>query len=162
MLWISFQGLLIVYVLYSSLDFVGRLRLPWLPSMQETQVRSLSWKDPLEEKMATHSSILAWRIPWTEEPGRLQSMGLQRVGYDWATNTLVSCTWYDFQMCLIWFSGISAPQDSHRVVLGPSVLECLPLFWTYASWNPVSLDSCGGSVWSTATWHIPASSILIF
>ena len=46
------------------------------------QVRSLGLEDPLEEGTATHSSVLAWRIPWTEEPGRLQSMGLQRVGYD--------------------------------------------------------------------------------
>ena len=46
------------------------------------QVQSLGWEDPLEEGMATHSSILAWRIPWAEEPGRLQSMGLQRVGHD--------------------------------------------------------------------------------
>ena len=50
-----------------------------LPAMQETQVRSLGWDDPLEKEMATHSSTLAWKIPWTEEPGRLQSMGLQRV-----------------------------------------------------------------------------------
>ena len=48
-----------------------------LPAMQETQVHSLGWEDPLEKGMATHSSILAWRIPWTEEPGGLQSMGLQ-------------------------------------------------------------------------------------
>ena len=51
--------------------------------MQETQVRSLSQEDPLEEGMATHSSILTWRIPWTEKPCRLQSMGLQRVRHDW-------------------------------------------------------------------------------
>jgi len=50
-----------------------------LPAMQETQVQSLGQKCPLEKRMATHSSILAWRIPWTEEPGRLQSMGSQRV-----------------------------------------------------------------------------------
>ena len=49
-----------------------------LPAMQETQVRSLGQEDPLEKEMATHSSILAWRIPWTEEPGGLQSMGSQR------------------------------------------------------------------------------------
>ena len=49
--------------------------------MQETEVRSLDWEDPLEEGMATYSSILAWRISWTEEPGRLQSMGSQRVGH---------------------------------------------------------------------------------
>ena len=56
-----------------------------LPAMQEPQemwVRSLSWEDPLEKGMATHSSILAWRIPWTEDLGGLQSMGLQRAGHD--------------------------------------------------------------------------------
>ena len=53
-----------------------------LPAVQETTVRSLGWEDPLEKGMATHSSILAWRIPWTEKPGGLQSMGLQRVGHD--------------------------------------------------------------------------------
>ena len=52
------------------------------PAVQETQVRSLGWEDPLEEEMATHSSILAWKIPWTEEPGGLESMGLQRVEHD--------------------------------------------------------------------------------
>ena len=53
-----------------------------LPAMQEIQVRSLGWEDPLEKGMATHSSLLAWEIPWTEEPGGLQSMGLQRVGHN--------------------------------------------------------------------------------
>ena len=53
-----------------------------LPTMQKIWVRSLGRKDPLEKEMATHSSILAWKIPWTEEPGRLQSMGSQRVGQD--------------------------------------------------------------------------------
>ena len=53
-----------------------------LPAMQENQVRSLGREDPLEKEMATHSSILAWKIPWTEETGRLQSMGSQRVGHD--------------------------------------------------------------------------------
>jgi len=53
-----------------------------LPAMQETQVQSLGWEDPLEKGMATDSSILAWRIPWTEEPGGLQSLGLQRVRHD--------------------------------------------------------------------------------
>ena len=57
-------------------------RVKRLPAMQETQVQSLGWEDPLEKEMATHSSILAWRIPWTEEPGRLQSTGSQRVGHD--------------------------------------------------------------------------------
>ena len=57
------------------------------PAMRETQVWSQGLEDSLEKGMATHSSSLAWRIPWTEEPGRLQSMGLQRVGHNWVTNT---------------------------------------------------------------------------
>ena len=62
-------------------------RVKNLPAVQETWVRFLGWKDPLEKEITTHSSILAWKIPWTEDPGRLQSMGLQRIGHDWATNT---------------------------------------------------------------------------
>ena len=61
-----------------------------LPAMQETWVWSLGWEDPLEKETASHPSILAWRIPWTKEPGGLQSMGSQRVGHDWATNTFFS------------------------------------------------------------------------
>ena len=57
-------------------------RLKRLPAVRETWVRSLGWEDPLEKEMTTHFSILAWRIPWTEEPGGLQSMGSQRVGHD--------------------------------------------------------------------------------
>ena len=53
-----------------------------LPAMKEAWVQSLGWEDPLEKGMVTHSNILAWRIPWTQETGRLQSMGLQRVGHD--------------------------------------------------------------------------------
>ena len=53
-----------------------------LSTMQETWVRSLGWEDPLEKEIAIHSSTIAWKIPWTEELGRLQSMGLQRVGHD--------------------------------------------------------------------------------
>ena len=56
-----------------------------LPAMQETHLRFLGWEDPLKEEMATHSSILAWRIPWTEEPGRLQPLGLQKLEHDLAT-----------------------------------------------------------------------------
>ena len=67
--------------LFSSCSLVAQ-RLKLLPAMRETPVRSLGWEDPLEKEMATHSSILAWRIPWWEEPGRLQSMDLQRVRHD--------------------------------------------------------------------------------
>ena len=58
-----------------------------MPEMQETQVQSLDQEDPLKKGMATHSNILAWKIPWTEKPGGLQSMGWQRVRLDWANNT---------------------------------------------------------------------------
>ena len=57
-------------------------RVKRLPAMQETQVQFLGWKDPLEKEIATHSSILAWKVPWMEKPGGLQSMGSQRVGHD--------------------------------------------------------------------------------
>ena len=73
-----------------------------LPAMQETQVRSLGWEDPLEKEIATHSSILAQRIPWTEEPGGLQSMGLQRVRHDWVTHTW-SLLMYLRALCLFAF-----------------------------------------------------------
>ena len=67
------------------IDFLAAL-VAWtvkrLPTMRETQVRSLGREDPLEKEMATPSSIHAWKIPWTEEPGGLQSMGSQRVGHD--------------------------------------------------------------------------------
>ena len=66
-------------------DLPGGSAVKNLPAMQETQemwVQSLGWEDPLEEEMATHSSILAWKIPWTEEPDGLQSMEFQRMGHD--------------------------------------------------------------------------------
>ena len=67
-----------------------------LPAMQETQILSLGQEDPLEKGIATHSSILAWRSPWTEEPGGLQSMGSQSVGQDWVTSiSQFLSTWTD-------------------------------------------------------------------
>ena len=63
-----------------------------LPAMQEIRVQSLRLEDPLEKEMATHSSILAWKIPWTEEPGGLQSIGSQRVRHNWATKILTTHT----------------------------------------------------------------------
>ena len=63
-----------------------------LPTMQETRVWPLGQEDPLKKEMATHFSTLAWKIPWTEEPGRLQSMGSQRVGHNWETSLLQTIT----------------------------------------------------------------------
>ena len=71
----------------SHLGFPGGSLVKNRPAKQETWVRSLGQEDPLEKEMATHSSILAWEIPWTGRPDRLYSMGLQRVGHDLATKT---------------------------------------------------------------------------
>ena len=71
----------LVFTKVSGASLVAQ-RLKHLPAMQETWVRSLGREDPLEKEMATNSSILAWRTPWTEEPGRLQSKGSQRVGHN--------------------------------------------------------------------------------
>ena len=76
---------------------------------QETQVWSLGQEDPPEKGMATYSSILVWRIPWTEEPGRLWSMESQRVGHDWASNTLLLKTKPSPQLAFLWFVIISVP-----------------------------------------------------
>ena len=80
--------------------------------MRETWVWSLGWEDPLEKEMATHSNILPWRIPWTEEPGGLQSTGSQRVRHDWATS-LSFFHFNDFENC-----------DSVITHLEPDILEC--------------------------------------
>ena len=71
---------------YIDMAFLVAQRVKRLPTMQETRVQSLGQEDPLEKEMATHSSTLAWKIPWSEKPGRLQSMGSQRVGHDWVTS----------------------------------------------------------------------------
>ena len=84
--------------------------------MQETQVRSLRWEDPLETEMATHSSTLAWKIPWTEESGRLQSMGSQRVRHDWATSLsftlLTGRTDAEVEAAILW------PSDGKSQLIG--------------------------------------------
>ena len=69
------------------MGFLGDSAVKKLPAMQETRVGSLGWEYPLEKEMDTHSSILIWRIPWTEDLGMLPSMVFQRVGHDWVTNT---------------------------------------------------------------------------
>ena len=102
-LYLVFDYSIYYYELFISLrtSLVAQM-VKRLPTMQETWVQFLGQEDLLEKEMATHSSILAWKIPWTEEPGRLQPMGSQRVGHDWVT---VSFTIYftngDFFWCLI-------------------------------------------------------------
>ena len=91
-----------------------------LSIMRETQVQSLDWEDLLEKEMATHSSILAWKIPWMEEPGRLQFMGPQRVGHDWATSLTHSLR--------IWNTDADSKTDMKRVLSTILSWKVLPAF----------------------------------
>ena len=79
---VTFSDIYFIFLYLSGMASLVAQTVKRLPTMRETWVRSLGREDPLEKEMATHSSILAWKIPWTEEPGRLQSMGSQRVGHD--------------------------------------------------------------------------------
>ena len=100
-----------------------------LPAVQKTHVQYLDQEDPMEEGPATHSSSLASRIPWTEEPGRLQSMGPQRVGHNWATNTHTQTqthtqrhththtTWWQRWWRAVYHSLVCLNQDPHDLVL---------------------------------------------
>ena len=81
---LSTQGMLISCFRYSLSSLVAQT-VKHLSTMRETRVRSLDWEDPLEKELAIHSGTIAWKIPWTEEPRRLQYMGSQRIGHDWAT-----------------------------------------------------------------------------
>ena len=128
-----------------------------LPAVQETQVWSLGWEDPLEKEMATHSSILAWKISWTEESGGLQSMGSQRVGHDWATNPHLRGR-----------AGIPTPRltDNKAAALSTmlsffmlvSSLSRLWLFvtpWTAAHQAPLSLRFSRQGYWSGLPFPSP-------
>ena len=91
--------------------------------MCETCVWSPGWKDPLEKEMATHSSILAWKIPWTEEPGRLQSMGSQRVRHNWATS--LDLTILTFYSLSIWYSNFTQHSLFYMATLCPVGVFCM-------------------------------------
>ena len=94
--WSLRKAFLFLLLFFSSWASLVAQRLKHLLPMRETRVRSLGREGPLEKEMVTHSSILAWRIPWTEEPGGLQSTGSQRVGHDWATSlhfSLLAILW---------------------------------------------------------------------
>ena len=91
--WLVLKTELIVWIDLSctkSASLVAQM-VKHLSAMQETWVQSLGWEDPLEKDLATHSSTLAWKIPWMEKPGRLQSMGSQTVPQDWATSLSQTC-----------------------------------------------------------------------
>ena len=124
-----------------------------LPAVQETWIWSLGWEDPLEKRMATHSGILSWRTPWTEEPDRLLSMGSQRVGYDWATNTFISLSPSligDYLQCK---DEKSEPQKVKCFVevLNLNRFSCVWLcatLWTVAHQAPLSMGFSRQEYWS--------------
>ena len=98
-----------------------------LPVVLETWVRSLGWEDPLEEGMAAHSSIPAWRIPWTEEPGGLQSMGSPRVKHVWATEDRAAQPVYSRIIHIGWEHFVSCPQDPQEETSSETLqLFCSP------------------------------------
>ena len=118
-----------------------------LPAMQETQVWSLGREDFLGEGMATHSNILAWRIPWTEEPGRLQSMGSQRVGHNWETNTYRACTFSDSTD--LWFIRRYSWKNQEVTLETEEEKE-----------SRAHMDKLNGSVVTWFTWKNPIINIL--
>ena len=107
-----------------SLSLVAQM-LKGLLTLQDTWARSLGWEDPLEKEMANHSSTLAWKIPWTEEPGRLQSLGLQRVGHNWATSLSL---FFHFRFVIAFLPSskcflISWMQSPSAVILEPKKIK---------------------------------------
>ena len=124
-----------------------------LPLMREMQVWSLSWKDPLEEGMTTHSSILGWRVPWTEEPDGLQSMGSQRVWHNWAHAKAYS--WreeggerkcWGWLFCLEFHLSLKLSAKIPRVLpgsvsLGPLAVEQQPSERALEMWCPGAINT---------------------
>ena len=109
------------YLLWSKMAFLVAQKVKSPPAVQETRVWSLGQEDPLNKEMATDSSILAWKIPWTEKPGRLQSMGSQRVRHNWATKHT-----HTYQ----------GTKRLHRTTKGATVLKggIETSAWTWAGW----------------------------
>ena len=110
-----------------------------LPAVQETWVRFLGQEDPLDKGMAIHSSILSWRIPWTEEPGGLQFVGSQRVGHDWVTNTATQLL-----------------QKTMKLLFGCGIICILPriivLSRSMSILKLLIIDLVMDSIWSGGKW----------
>ena len=103
------------------------------PAMWEAWVRSLGWEDSLEEGMAAHSSILAWRTPWTEKPGGLQSTGSQRAGHDWVTKQSTALGSLGAESLSPWVSEVSTPEQC-----GHSLGVFAAMVTGTLEWNPGS------------------------
>ena len=149
----SFHSISILWpLLYNWTSLVAQT-VKHLSTMWETRVRSLGWEDPLEKEMAIHSSTIAWKIPWTEEPGRLQSMGSQRVRHDWAT----SCSLYnqyssvrnlmtlqkDFLLCHYRGHPNPNPNYGNPVIQPRDLMRVLALFCELHSENMKCINNGG-------------------
>ena len=138
-------------------------RLRPLPAMQETWVQCLGQEDPLEKEMATHSSILAWRIPWTEEPGGPQSTGWQRVGHDWATSLTLSCfsrgsdgkesAWNEGDPGLILGLGRSPGEGNDY----PLQCSCLENCMGRGAWRATVYGVAENQTWLSMCLHAPGN-----
>ena len=151
--WVTEHSTVHLSTFQSQLWLVGKVfsvaqMVKNLPAMQETWVWPLGQEVPLEKGMAIHSNILAWRIPWTEEPGGFLSMGSQRVGHNWATNntittmacgqvastSIISCisntpSLYGFHGFL--FAAINNKSSQHETIVWPQTCSLEPEFWDY-------------------------------
>ena len=123
-----------------------------LPAVQETRVQSLGWEDPLEKGMATHSCTLAWKIPGTEEPGRLQTMGLQTVGHDWATSLSADGGGEPHPCGLSW--GCSPGDARHFLSHSVLMTGLLGPTQTVQGWEMTTLASSHGSCLLALWWTI--------
>ena len=146
------QGKICIWFIWHILIYSGAFLVAQmvknLLAVQETKVRSLGQEDPLEKEMATHSSILAWETPWTEKPGTLQSMGSQRVGHYWATNTIQFFKTFTFVLGW-WFS---------QCFLIAQLVKNLPAVqetWVrFLGWED-TLEKKMATHSSTLAWRIP-------
>ena len=138
-------------------SFLGGLVVKNLPAMQETPVWSLGWEDPLEKEKATHSSILAWEIPWTEEPDGLQSRGSQRVGHDLMTKEQL---YYFFKNYFNWrlitlqyCSGFTIHWHEPAILNPPPTSLPIPSLWVipvHQPWAPCLMYR----TWTGDLFHI--------
>ena len=122
--------------------------------MWETWVRALGWEDPLEKEMAIHSSTIAWKIPWTEEAGRLQSMGLQRVGHDWATSLSLFLSRFRLSLTLPALSHNSSSFKSSSTVSSSLDHKLLEDGLQACLTHPRNYYACPLARWMPKHWQI--------
>ena len=127
--------------------FPGGSTVKYPPAVQRIQVQSLGWEDPLEEGTATHSSILVWRIPWSEEPGGLQSMGSQRVGLDWATEHV--CKW-PLAQCPNPHAFISLKINIIKSTADILSSDIVPWIWVHKVLSLLSPPHCISDAWNSS------------